>query len=171
MFRFADSDFKSMTKAIRMQEEDLLSALRNSVPGLVGSTSETTVQNALSAVGTDDRVSTTGSHRVLIKPDAFHVSLLFQPSLAFLDRVVEVLPNGLEPARASSQFLDEFVLSVYIPHLDDKVSNLFHMAVSGTSPLFLLPGMWDIDELGYVMKDPMRSRKIRHRRPSATNLS
>jgi exocyst complex component 4 len=44
------------------------------------------------------------------KPDMFNVTVLFQPTmLAFLDRVVDVLPTGLERARASSMVLEEFV--------------------------------------------------------------
>lgn len=79
----------------------------------------------------DDRFTEAGHHRVLVKPDAFHVSVLFQPTLAFLDRVGEILPSGLDAARASSIFLDEFVLNVYLPQLEEKVQSMFHSAVSG----------------------------------------
>ncbi len=51
--------------------------------------------------------------------------------LAFIDRVMEILPSGFEAARASSAVLDEFVLKVYLPQLEEKVSLLFHQAVTG----------------------------------------
>lgn len=70
-------------------------------------------------------------HRLLIKPDTFNVTILFQPTLAFLDRVVDVLPAGLESAKASSGVLDDFVLKVYLPQLEEKVLDLFHAAVAG----------------------------------------
>ena len=71
-------------------------------------------------------------HRLLVHPNAFHVSVLFQPTLAFLDRIADILPSGLEAARASSAVLDEFVLRVYLPQLEDKVSTLFHQTVTST---------------------------------------
>lgn len=106
--------------------------LKDTVPGLVqGSTDNTNaVQASLSAVGTDERLIGTGQHhRLLVHPDAFHVSILFQPSLAYLDRVSEILPSGLETARAFSVIMDEFVLKVYLPQLEERVSVLFHQAV------------------------------------------
>jgi exocyst complex component 4 len=117
---------------LREHEDELTQVLRDSVPGLVHGSSEASVQATLSVVGTDDRMlGTNQHHRLLVRPDAFHVSVLFQPTLAFLDRVADVLPSGLESARASSTVLDEFVLRVYLPQLEDKVSLLFHQALSG----------------------------------------
>ncbi|KAH9857960.1 Sec8 exocyst complex component-specific domain-containing protein [Lenzites betulinus] len=132
IFRFADTDVKSSAKALRQHEEELTRILKDTVPGLVQG-SENSLQATLAAVGTDDRLMGTGQHhRLLVHPNAFHVSVLFQPTLAFLDRISEVLPAGLEAARASSAVLDEFVLKVYLPQLEDKVSALFHQTV--TSP-------------------------------------
>ncbi|ETW86911.1 hypothetical protein HETIRDRAFT_377575 [Heterobasidion irregulare TC 32-1] len=132
VFRFADTDPKLSNKALRSHEDELNRVLRDTVPGLVQGSSESTVQATLSTVGTDERLlGMDQHHRLLIKPDAFHVSVLFQPTLAFLDRIAEVLPSGLESARASSAILDDFVLKVYLPQLEDKVSLLFHHAVTG----------------------------------------
>ncbi|TBU63725.1 Sec8 exocyst complex component-specific domain-containing protein [Dichomitus squalens] len=132
IFRFADTDAKSATKTLRRHEDELTRVLKDTVPGLVQG-SENAVQATLAAVGTDDRLMGTGQHhRLLMHPNAFHVSVLFQPTLAFLDRITDVLPTGVEAARASSAVLDEFVLRVYLPQLEDKVSALFHQTV--TSP-------------------------------------
>jgi exocyst complex component 4 len=140
VFRFADTDMKFTNKALRQHEDELTRVLKDTMPGLVQGVSENAVQATLSNVGTDDRLLGAGHHhRLLIKPDAFHVSILFQPTLAFLDRVAEVLPSGVESARSSSAVLDEFVLKVYLPQLEEKVSELFHQAVTGMrSFLYLL---------------------------------
>lgn len=107
------------------------------MPGLVQGSTENTVQSALSSVGTDDRLLGAGQHhRLLIKPNAFHVSVLFQPTLAFLDRVRTVLPSDIDSVRESGTVLDEFVLNIYLPQLEDKVSFLFHQAIGGMSSLF-----------------------------------
>ncbi|RPD82339.1 hypothetical protein L226DRAFT_541685 [Lentinus tigrinus ALCF2SS1-7] len=132
IFRFADTDTKIATKTLRQHEDELTRVLKDTVPGLVQG-SESAVQATLAAVGTDDRLMGTGQHhRLLVHPNAFHVSVLFQPTLAFLDRISDILPSGMEAARASSAVLDEFVLKVYLPQLEDKVSTVFHQTV--TSP-------------------------------------
>ncbi|KAH8991923.1 Sec8 exocyst complex component-specific domain-containing protein [Lactarius akahatsu] len=132
VFRFADTDPKLTAKSLREHEDELNRALKDTVPGLVQGSSETAVQATLAIVGTDDRLlGTDQHHRLLVKPDAFHITVLFQPMLAFIDRVMEILPSGFEAARASSAVLDEFVLTVYLPQLEEKVSLLFHQAVTG----------------------------------------
>ncbi|KDQ63373.1 hypothetical protein JAAARDRAFT_169127 [Jaapia argillacea MUCL 33604] len=133
VFRFADTDMKLATKTLKQHEDELTRILRDTVPGLVHGSGETTLQSTLSSVGTaEDRLLGTGQHhRLLLKPDAFHVSLLFQPTLAFLARVADILPSGVETARASSTVLEEFVLRVYLPQLEEKVSLLFHQSITG----------------------------------------
>jgi exocyst complex component 4 len=119
-------------KSLRPHESELDRILRETVPGLAQGSVETTVQATLSSVGTDERLlGIEQHHRLLIKPDAFHVSVLFQPMLAFLSRVAVILPSGFESARASSAVMEEFVLDVFLPQLEEKVSLLFHQAVSG----------------------------------------
>lgn len=104
------------------------------MPGLVQGPTESAVQATLAAVGTDDRLLAIGQHhRLLIKPDAFHVSVLFQPTLAFLDRISDVLPSGRDSASSTTIVLEEFVLNVYLPQLEAKVSSLFQQAVNGLS--------------------------------------
>lgn len=143
IFRFADTDTKIATKTLRQHEDELTRVLKDTVPGLVQG-SENAVQATLAAVGTDDRLMGTGQHhRLLVHPNAFHVSVLFQPTLAFLDRISDILPSGMEAVRASSAVLDEFVLKVYLPQLEDKVSTVFHQTVTSmsivSSPKYISP--------------------------------
>lgn len=139
MFRFVDTDVKSANKSLRGHEDELYQALRDTVPGLVQGTSDSAVQTTLSHVGTDDRLIGAEHHRLLIRSDAFHVSVLFQPTLVFLDRVAEVLPSGLESTRASTELLDDFVLNVYLPQLEEKSSMLFHNVVTGHDAFLVDP--------------------------------
>ena len=132
VFRFADGDVKITNKALRKHEDELNRVLKDTVPGLVPGSAEASVQATLSAVGMDDHLINPGQHhRLLIKPDAFHVSVLFQPTLAFLQRIGDVLPNGMDSTRASSTVMDDFVLKVYLPQLQEKVTELFLHSVNG----------------------------------------
>ncbi|KAG6855659.1 hypothetical protein H0H87_012345 [Tephrocybe sp. NHM501043] len=131
VFRFADTDSKLTTKALKPHEDGLTRVLNDTMPGLVPGSGDS-VQATLASVGTDDHMlGVDQHHRLIIRPDAFHVSVLFQPTLAFLGRISMVLPFGIESERTSSAVLDEFVLKVYLPQLEEKVSELFHQAVTG----------------------------------------
>jgi exocyst complex component 4 len=122
---------KVTNKALRPHEDSLTRVLKDTMPGLApnaaGDTSQTIVTSAI-----DDRLLGVDQHRLLIRPDAFHVTVLFQPTLSFLQRVSESLPTGIESPQTSSVVLDQFVLNVYLPQLEEKVSDLFHDAVTGT---------------------------------------
>jgi len=126
---------KSTGKTLRRHEDELTQVLRDTMPGLVQNLTDSAVPATLSTVA-DDRLLGVGQHhRLLIKPDAFHVSVLFQPTLSFLNRVTEILPDGVESARSASNVLDDFVLKVYLPQLEERISELFHHAV--TSQFFI----------------------------------
>ena len=131
VFRFVDTDSKSARRSTRSHEDELNHVLRETVPGLVQGGLETAVQTLLSHVGTDDRLLGVEHHRLLIQPDAFHVSVLFQPTLNFLNRIADILPAGLESTRASTELLDDFVLNIYLPQLEEKSSAIFHDIVTG----------------------------------------
>lgn len=132
VFRFADGDVKLTNKALRAHEDELNRVLKDTVPGLVPGSAEASVQATLSAVGVDDHLINPGQHhRLLIKPDAFHVSILFQPTLAFLQQIADVLPSGMDSTKASSAVMDDFVLKVYLPQLQEKVTELFLHSVNG----------------------------------------
>lgn len=76
-----------------------------------------------------------GVHRLLVKPDAFNVSIMFAPTLAFLERMKEVLPRiglGGEDERGFGSLLEDFVLNTYLPQLKEKVTALFLQAMSAT---------------------------------------
>src|ERR1700722_3791079 len=131
IFRFGDTDLKLANKTPKPHEDELTRVLKDTMPGLVQGSSENSTYT-LSSIGSEDRLLGVGKrHRLLIRPDTFHVSLLFQPTLAFLDRISEVLPSGIESARSSTAILDDFVLKVYLPQLEEKVSSLFYQSVTG----------------------------------------
>lgn len=130
VFRLGDTDPKLLGRTLKPHEEELNRMLKGTMPGLVSSTTESTINANLSTVAVDDRLSGMGHHRLLITPDAFHVSILFQPTQEFLRRITDSISLGDESPE-SDTMLEEFVLKVYLPQLEEKVSTLFHQAVTG----------------------------------------
>ncbi|KAG7099005.1 hypothetical protein E1B28_000890 [Marasmius oreades] len=133
VFRLADTDSRLTKKLLKTHEDALTQVIKDTMPGLVQASTETAVQSALSKVGTDDRAlpGVGQHHKLLIKPNAFNVSVLFQPTLAWLERVAKVLPSDVANVRSSAGVLEEFVLKIYLPQLEEKVSDLFHQTVTG----------------------------------------
>jgi exocyst complex component 4 len=132
-FRFADTDMRATNKALKPHEDGLTRALKDTMPGLApgagGDPSQTIISSA-----TDERLlGSDQHHRLLIRPDAFHVTVLFQPTLCFMHRIAEILPNDIQTSQTSNSGLDDFVLKVYLPQLEEKVLDIFHHAVTGST--------------------------------------
>ncbi|KAF8973579.1 exocyst complex component sec8 [Flammula alnicola] len=146
VFRFSDTDIKLTNKALRPHEDGLTRVLKDTMPGLAPTAAGDNAQTIISNVTDDRLLGADQHHRLLIRPDAFHVTVLFQPTLSYLQRISEILPSGVESAQASSAVLDEFVLTVYLPQLEEKVSDLFHEAVTGTEAFQPDPMSWRLSE-------------------------
>ncbi|WVQ83526.1 hypothetical protein IAT38_005667 [Cryptococcus sp. DSM 104549] len=132
MFRFSDSDSRAIQNEIKPIDDSLQTALRTTVPGLVQMQSEQPMSVSL-LPETDDRFSSSpGRYRTLIPPNAFNVTTLFQPTLSFIQRATAIVPPGFEEeTEGFSTVLEEFVVKVFLPQLDERVTASFQQAVSG----------------------------------------
>ncbi|OXG39555.1 exocyst complex component 4 [Cryptococcus neoformans Th84] len=131
MFKFNDSDSRAIQKEIKPIDDSVQQALRSSVPGLVNMQSDQPV--SVVAPDTDDRFSpSSGRYRTLVPPNAFNVTTLFQPTLAFIHRASAIVPPGFESeTQGFSTILEDFVVKVFLTQLDEKVTAGFQKAVSG----------------------------------------
>jgi exocyst complex component 4 len=101
------------------EREDLQAILTISVPGLVSDlkrtdSSEPAISNAVDG-------SATG-HRLLADPSVFNMAILLPPSLVFLNRLKEVVPPSADIAMSTlTSFLDDFLINVFLPQLDETL--------------------------------------------------
>ncbi|CAK1366084.1 putative exocyst complex component sec8 [Cercospora beticola] len=118
LFKLTDTDSKSPELAT--EREDLEAILKQSVPGLVGSNA----QNAKQDRDTVTDISATG-HKLLVEPSVFNMGILLKPSLDFLTRLRDVVPphSGVVPSTLTS-FLDDFLINVFYPQLDETLLDL-----------------------------------------------
>jgi exocyst complex component 4 len=118
IFKLSDTDSKSAE--LTTEREDLEFILKASVPGLVG-TNQLHVKEESSAV-TD--MSATG-HKLLVEPSVFNMGILLRPSLDFLKRLKEVVPaNSGVVSNTLTSFLDDFLVNVFYPQLDETLLDL-----------------------------------------------
>ncbi|WVW79702.1 hypothetical protein I302_101672 [Kwoniella bestiolae CBS 10118] len=131
MFKFADTDTRAVQNEIKPIDDQLQQALRVSVPGLVSM--QVAGESTLTVLAdSDDRYSSVGKHRTLIPPNAFNVTTLFQPTISLIQRATFIVPPGFEDATgAFSTVLEDFVVKVFLPQLDERVTASFQQAVSG----------------------------------------
>lgn len=133
LFKFGDSDPRAVNNEIKDVDEGLKQTLRASVPGLINLQGPDSV-NVFNGghANPDDRYSVSGKHRTLIPANPFNVTILFQPTLALIDRATAIVPHGFEEEMAQfGTVLEEFVDNVFLPQLDEKVNASFQHAVSG----------------------------------------
>lgn len=64
-------------------------------------------------------------HKLLIDPNVFNISLLLPPSLSFLQRLKDIVPIDSDIAISTlTSFLDDFLVNVFQPQLEETVSEL-----------------------------------------------
>lgn len=130
IFRLSDAVPRRPSPAVRAGQDSVSAALRSCVPGLVHEAG-TYVHEAL-PMQRDEYMGT--GHRLLVRPLVFTVSVLFQPTLAFIDRVASILPADVagDAQQGFGGFLREFTSDHFFPMLAERVQAL--VGKTGAAP-------------------------------------
>lgn len=80
---------------------------------------------------TNDKIN----RRLLISPDPYNILVAFAPTCSFLDDV----EDGLIGSRYGSSkiFLDDFILNVFLPGLDERLLEYFDHFVNGEILIYM----------------------------------
>lgn len=120
MFKLSDMDTK--VSELSQERDDLEFILRSSVPGLVSDSKRH--EDATASTSTNLDGSATG-HKLLVAPSVFNMGILLPPSLDFLNRLKEVVPPGSDIVMSTlTSFLDDFLVNVFHPQLDETLIEL-----------------------------------------------
>jgi len=121
VFRLAEIDAKSASLATA--QDDLDQILKASVPGLVSkSQRRSELGDSRSSTAADGPVA---SHKLLIDASVFNISLLLPPSLSFLQRLKDIVPPDSSIAISTlTSFLDDFLVNVFHPQLEETMTEL-----------------------------------------------
>lgn len=121
MFKLSEMDQKS--DAMKAEEDELNDILKSSVPGLVSKSRATDGTDLTSDRSGQD--SSAAGHKLLIEPGVFNMTVLLPPSLAFLQRLKDVVPPTSHiPMSTLTSFLDDFLINVFHPQLEEAVTEL-----------------------------------------------
>lgn len=140
VFKLAEIDKKSADLAT--EQEDLDQILKTSVPGLV---SKSRARLGVIDLKTSTFDGPVASHKMLIDPSVFNISLLLPPSLGFLQRLKDIVPPDSDIAKSTlTSFLDDFLVNVFHPQLEETVTELCTQAIA---------------DINAFQKDPQWSQK------------
>ena len=120
---FKLSDLNQQSTELTIEREDLDKILQNSVPGLVSKPHRNS--DRLVGTQTTNYDGHSAGHKLLIKPNVFNISLLLPPSISFLQRLRDIVPADSEIAISTlTSFLDDFLVNIFSPQLDETVTEL-----------------------------------------------
>ncbi|KAJ4302236.1 exocyst subunit [Collariella sp. IMI 366227] len=149
LFKFSGVDSKSVEMA--SEYEALDSIIQSAVPGLTSNSRKgDNKKNGLVVPRSDPRKSTStygsnqgsGTYKSLVEPSVFNMSLLLPPTLIFLQRLKNIVPPGSDLATSTlTSFLDNFLVNVFQPQLDETLGKLSD-TVFGEADAFLQDPDW-----------------------------
>lgn len=124
LFKLSDVDHKSSD--MKAEQDDLDEILRSSVPGLVSKSRQKPPSDDSNR---SKRENSGTGHRLLIAPSVFNISLLLPPALSFIQRIKDIVPLTSDIVVSTlTSFLDDFLVNVFQPQLDETVSDLCAMS-------------------------------------------
>lgn len=122
VFKLAQIDQK--TPDLAADQKDLDQILQASVPGLVSKNQRQSgaIHDILAGVAAKGPAV---GHKLLVNPNVFNIGSLLPPSLSFLQRLRDIVPHDTDIAVSTlTSFLDEFIVNVFHPQLEDTVTEL-----------------------------------------------
>lgn len=134
LFKFSEADQKSVE--MTAEYEALDNIIQTAVPGLTSNTRKSqALGKKTTLTGKESRKSTVsggmdsrnnpGSYKSLVEPSVFNMSLLLPPTLVFIQRLKAIVPPGSDlAASALTSFLDNFLVNVFQPQLDETLGKL-----------------------------------------------
>ncbi|KIW75401.1 hypothetical protein Z517_10142 [Fonsecaea pedrosoi CBS 271.37] len=126
MFRLAEMDQKS--ESMKAEEDELNEILKSSVPGLVSKSRGRDGSDLITDRSGQD--SSVAAHKLLVEPGVFNMTILLPPSLTFLQRLKDIVPSTAHiPMSTLTTFLDDFLINVFHPQLEEAVTELCAQAM------------------------------------------
>ncbi|KEY73374.1 hypothetical protein S7711_01487 [Stachybotrys chartarum IBT 7711] len=160
MFKFAEADVKSVDMVT--EYEALEGIIRATVPGLTSTSRKQGAKNRLAVDNSSSRRSGNsayagtqqgpGAYKSLVEPSVFNMSLLLPPTLVFLQRLKNIVPPGSDLATSTlTTFLDNFLVNVFQPQLDETLGKLSD-TVLGEAEAFSQDPAWSLSSRRPVFK-------------------
>ncbi|RFU32222.1 hypothetical protein B7463_g4101, partial [Scytalidium lignicola] len=139
LFQFSDADSKSVHMTTEYQ--DLEGIIKAAVPGLIsgsrrgaeGKKQQRLGDPSMGRAGSrritsnsyDNKSGSIATHKSLVEPSVFNMSLLLPPTIGFLQRLKNIVPPSSDIVTSTlTSFLDNFLVNVFLPQLEETLGKL-----------------------------------------------
>ncbi|GAO16474.1 hypothetical protein UVI_02011150 [Ustilaginoidea virens] len=154
LFKFSETENKALDLATEFDALEVI--IQATVPGLTSTSRKTGPDSKRNRVALDGGLvrrdtdqglvgsgkPCAGSYKSLVEPSVFNMSLLLPPTLTFLQRLKTIVPPGSDLATSTlTTFLDNFLVNVFQPQLDETLSKLGD-TVFGEASSFVQDQAW-----------------------------
>ena len=111
----------SQASDMKPQTDEVVAIWQKFVPGLVSRDAESA---SPSVAGTGTLDSSAAGHKLLVSPSVFNISSLLPPSVAFLNKLKEIVPSNTDIVISTlSSFLNDFLINVFHPQLEETLTD------------------------------------------------
>jgi exocyst complex component 4 len=150
LFKLSEADAKSVEIVTEMEALDGI--IRAAVPGLTSNARKggadkkapLTGPRSETRKGAGQAQQDSGAQKSLVEPSVFNMSLLLPPTLVFLQRLKSIVPPGSDLATSTlTSFLDNFLVNVFQPQLDETLGKLSD-TVFGEADAFQQDSDWSL---------------------------
>lgn len=150
LFKLSEADAKSVEIVTEMEALDGI--IRAAVPGLTSNARKggadkkapLTGPRSETRKGAGQAQQDSGAQKSLVEPSVFNMSLLLPPTLVFLQRLKSIVPPGSDLATSTlTSFLDNFLVNVFQPQLDETLGKLSD-TVFGEADAFQQDSDWNL---------------------------
>ncbi|KAB5575981.1 Sec8 exocyst complex component-specific domain-containing protein [Coniochaeta sp. 2T2.1] len=154
LFKFSETDAKSVEMVTELEALDGI--IRAAVPGLTSASRKGAADKKAAAINPRSETrkgagaaygksqQDGGAQKSLVEPSVFNMSLLLPPTLVFLQRLKSIVPPGSDLATSTlTSFLDNFLVNVFQPQLDETLGKLSD-TVFGEADAFQQDPDWNL---------------------------
>lgn len=107
---------------LKPSREEVVEIWQKFVPGLVSLSQSDASNSTLLAHGRGD--TSAAGHKLLVEPSVFNISSLLPQSVVFLNRLKDIVPPNTDIIIESlSTFLNDFLINVFHPQLEDTITD------------------------------------------------
>ncbi|RAL63617.1 hypothetical protein DID88_003661 [Monilinia fructigena] len=124
LFKFADADAKAAVPGLMSSSRKSGTESKKAKSFLEGSVGRNGAKRLTGTVF-DAKTGGMGTHKSLVEPSVFNMSLLLPPTLGFLQRLKAIVPPGSDLVTSTlTSFLDNFLVNVFLPQLEETLGKL-----------------------------------------------
>jgi len=129
LFRFIDEDFTKSTNELFKKNNVYDNVLKE----VIKKKEENAHSQSLIVIDKYSNSHKVIGHKLLLPPDSRRVLAIFKPTCDFMEKMENIvsISKGQDDISDFRVFLDDFICNIFLPQMEEKVMEYFHLYISG----------------------------------------